>query len=442
MYENPLDDSNTEFNQVLELLENTNQNVFITGDAGTGKSTLLKYFVENTQKDVVVLAPTGLAAINAGGQTIHKFCLFPPRFVRPEDIQITKNPLQKILLAELKTIIIDEISMVRADQLDGIDRFLRLNRKNNLPFGGVQMIFVGDLYQLPPVVNREEMAVFNQVYGSPYFFSSNVFQSLEITKIELRKNYRQKEDLEFLEILSKVKKGEVDYQTLSTINSRFVPNSEEFETEGLFLNLATTNQVALQINTTKLAQIDEPNFEYKADLTGDFNERDFAGESSLNLKIGSQVMFIRNDALGRWVNGTMGVVQDLGTKKVIVRTEKGFVHEVAPEKWENIKFVFDEDEGQIVPKPVGTLKQYPLKLAWAVTIHKSQGQTFDRVLIDLGRGAFSHGQTYVALSRSRTLGGIGLKRKIFKSDFIVDRRVLDFMNGKFVSKTGVSESIF
>jgi ATP-dependent exoDNAse (exonuclease V) alpha subunit len=442
MYENPLDDSNTEFNQVLELLEKTNQNVFITGDAGTGKSTLLKYFVENTQKDVVVLAPTGLAAINAGGQTIHKFCLFPPRFVRPEDIQITKNPLQKTLIAELKTIIIDEISMVRADQLDGIDRFLRLNRKNNLPFGGVQMIFVGDLYQLPPVVNREEMAIFNQVYGSPYFFSSNVFQSLEITKIELRKNYRQKEDLEFLEILSKVKKGEVDYQTLSAINSRFVPDHEEFETEGLFLNLATTNQVALQINTTKLAQIDEPNFEYKADLTGDFNERDFAGESSLNLKIGSQVMFIRNDALGRWVNGTMGVIEDLGTKKVIVRTEKGFVHEVAPEKWENIKFVFDEDEGQIIPKPVGTLKQYPLKLAWAVTIHKSQGQTFDRVLIDLDRGAFSHGQTYVALSRSRSLSGIGLKRKIFKSDFIVDRRVLDFMNGKFVSKTGVSESIF
>ena len=437
-----LDGQNQEFNQVIELLENTNQNIFITGDAGTGKSTLLKFFVEHTLKNVVVLAPTGLAAINAGGQTIHKFCLFPPRFVRREDIQTTKNPIHKNVIKNVQTIIIDEVSMVRADQLDGIDKFLRLNRKSYLPFGGVQIVLVGDLFQLPPVVTREEMQVFNQVYGSPYFFSSQVFQSVDFEKVELQKNYRQSEDTGFLEILSKVKRGLIGFEVLESLNTRFISDLSSFSTDGFFINLATTNHIALQINTEKLAGIEDQVFNFEAEITGDFNERDFAGELSLNLKIGSQVMFIRNDNLGRWVNGTMGEIVDLGSKKVIVRTDSGFEYEVNQETWDNIKFVFDEEIGEIIPKPVGSLKQYPLKLAWAVTIHKSQGQTFDRVLIDLGRGAFSHGQTYVALSRCRSLEGIGLKRKILKSDFIVDKRIIDFMSGQSGSTLGISNRIF
>jgi ATP-dependent DNA helicase PIF1 len=427
MYQNTLDDSNKEFTKALDLMENSSEHLFITGEAGTGKSTLLKHFVSNTTKDVVVLAPTGLAAINARGQTIHKFCLLPPRFVMPEDVQTTKNPVQKKLIQEVKTIIIDEVSMVRADQMDAIDRFLRLNRRKNIPFGGVQMIFVGDLFQLPPVVRSDESSFFTQLYLSPYFFSSQAFQNLDIHYIELLKNYRQSEDHDFLKLLSQVKRGQLSREILETINSRFTNEPEE--DHGLYINLASTNQIALEINTQKLNLLPGKAFEYDSELTGDFQERDCPAESVLSLKQYAQIMFVRNDTLGRWVNGTMGVIEDLGDKKITVRLETGHVYEVEKEKWENLRFVFNEDENKVESKVVGSMKQYPLKLAWAVTIHKSQGQTFDRIMIDLGRGAFSHGQTYVALSRSRTLEGIRLKKRIMHSDFIVDKRVVEFMNG-------------
>jgi energy-coupling factor transporter ATP-binding protein EcfA2 len=427
MYQNTLDSENMEFTRTLELMENTQEHLFITGEAGTGKSTLLKHFVANTTKDVVVLAPTGLAAINARGQTIHKFCLLPPRFVRPEDVQTAKNPQQRKMIEGIQTIIIDEISMVRADQMDAIDRFLRLNRKKNMPFGGVQMIFVGDLFQLPPVVRPDEASFFTQLYLSPYFFSSVAFNDLDIHYLELRKNYRQEGEHEFLRILNRVKKGQIDADLLTSINERFLPIPQN--DHDLYIHLASTNQIALEINSTKLAQLPDKEFKYDAEIVGDFQERDCPAETTLQLKKGAQIMFVRNDNMGRWVNGSMGVIEDLGLLKIKVRMGTGQVHEVEKEKWENLRFVFNEDENRVESKVVGSMKQYPLKLAWAVTIHKSQGQTFDKVLIDLGRGAFSHGQTYVALSRARKLEGIRLKRKIFASDFIVDKRVVEFMSG-------------
>lgn len=424
-----VDPENKEFVNILDLMENTNSNLFITGEAGTGKSTLLRYFVSTTIKNVAVLAPTGLAAINAGGQTIHKFCLFPPRFITPEDIKITKNPIHKKLLQQLDTILLDEISMVRADQFDGIDRFLRINRKKNLPFGGVQMILVGDLFQLPPVVNSQEMSLFSQIYQSPYFFSSQVFTEIYLPQFSLLKNYRQQSDLQFISILRDIKKGSINSDLIDTINQQFKPefNNPNFSKEDIFINLTTTNQIALQINTIKLNELEGNNVEYWADLEGEFNERDCPAENILILKKNAQIMFIKNDTQGRWVNGTMGTIEEAGKDKIVVKLENGNLYTLSKEKWNNIKFEFDENEDKIISKIIGSMTQYPIKLAWAVTIHKSQGQTFDKLLIDLGRGAFSHGQTYVALSRARNLSGIRLKRKVLPSDFILDKRIVQFM---------------
>lgn len=429
MSETIFDPENKEFVNILDLMENTNSNLFITGEAGTGKSTLLRHFVSTTIKNVAVLAPTGLAAINAGGQTIHKFCLFPPRFITAEDIKTTKNPIHKKLLQQLDTILLDEVSMVRADQLDGIDRFLRINRKKNLPFGGVQMILIGDLFQLPPVVNNQEMSLFSQIYQSPYFFSSQVFTEIDLPHVSLVKNYRQQSDLKFISILRDIKKGSISPELIDAINQQFKPefNNSAFSKEDIFINLATTNQIALQINTVKLNELDGDNVEYWADLEGEFNERDCPAENILTLKKNAQIMFIKNDNQGRWVNGTMGTVEEASEDKIVVKLENGNVYTLSTEKWNNVKFEFDENEDKITPKIVGSMTQYPIKLAWAVTIHKSQGQTFDKLLIDLGRGAFSHGQTYVALSRARNLSGIRLKRRVLPSDFILDKRVVQFM---------------
>ncbi|MEM1312711.1 MAG: DEAD/DEAH box helicase [Patescibacteria group bacterium] len=420
-----LDEQNKEFSKAIDLMDNSDNHIFLTGEAGTGKSTLLKNYVASTFKDVVVLAPTGLAAINARGQTIHKFCLLPPRFILPEDVQVTKNPVQKKLIKNIQTIIIDEVSMVRADQMDAIDRFLRINRGKNIPFGGVQMIFVGDLFQLPPVVRREDSSFFNQLYSSPYFFSAPSFSNLNIRHIELTKNYRQINDQDFLRILNQVKQGLISDALLGVINSRFVSTSETGQEN--YINLTSTNQLAYSINTHKLGLLKAPEIMYQAVIEGDFRARDCQAEELLILKEQAHIMFIRNDSQGRWVNGTTGIVTKLDDQTIVVRLDSGKEYEVEPEKWENIKFVYNEEENRVESKVLGSMTQYPVKLAWAVTIHKSQGQTFDQVMIDLGRGAFSHGQTYVALSRSRTLKGIRLKRKLSRSDFIVDQRVVSFM---------------
>lgn len=425
-----LDQNNPEFTQAVHYMEETTDNLFITGEAGTGKSTLLRFFVENTQKNVVVLAPTGLAAINAGGQTIHKFCQFPPRLLTPDAIQEVKIPSQKKLLKSLEVIVIDEVSMVRADIMDGIDLFLRLNRRINEPFGGVQVILLGDLLQLSPIVNREEMEGFSDRYPSPYFFSSQVFSGMEFKYVELLKNYRQQDDQEFLKLLQAVKTGQLNESVLARINSRVLVGAAEAEFEqGLCVNLSTTNLIANELNQRRLHNLAGNEYIFEADMSGQFNERDCPAETVLRLKKGAQIMFIKNDSEGRWVNGTMGVIENGSKYSILVRLENGRVYEIEPVRWESVKFVYSEDQERVVPQVVGWLEQYPLKLAWGVTIHKSQGQTFDRVVIDMGRGSFAHGQTYVALSRCRSLQGIELKRPVEKRDFILDKRVLEFLDG-------------
>lgn len=418
---------NQEFLDCIKSMEETNLNLFITGKAGTGKSTLIEYFRNTTKKKTVILAPTGLAAINVKGQTIHSFFHLPPRMLDP------RAPMRKSnsrIYKDLDTIIIDEVSMVRADLFDALDRFLRVNGKDRtLPFGGAQLIVVGDLYQLPPIVNREEMHVFNQFYESPYFFSSDVFSEASFTVIELSHVFRQKDE-EYISLLNKIRTGQVTVPDMEAINKRVVTkNYEKVRRE--FITLATTNSVVAGINDSELNKIDAPLFVYNAAIEGDFpvEERILPVDMELRLKKGARVIFVKNDKARRWVNGTSGVVESLDRDSIRVKLDEEGFHDVVTvpiEEWENIKYEYDDEEQEVIPVVLGTLKQYPLKLAWAITIHKSQGMTFSKVNIDFSRSPFTHGQTYVALSRCRTLEGMVVTKKIYPNDVMVDPRIIEF----------------
>lgn len=415
-------DLNEEFLAAFELMEHTTDSAFITGKAGTGKSTLLKYFKSVTNKNVVIVAPTGVAAINVEGQTIHSFFRFPPRLIIPEDIPRLRNAK---IFKEIDVLIIDEVSMVRADLLDGIDASLRINRNSREPFGGVQVILFGDMFQLPPIVREEDMKqYFRENYGSPYFFNAKVFKKINFASIELHTVYRQPE-AHFVSLLNKIRMNTMTEEDLELINSRVAAQSQS-DQDGV-LTLTSTNAIADKMNNARLAQLTSRLFEYEADISGDFEETIFPTQPLLRLKVGAQVMFLRNDSLKRWVNGTIGKVSYLSSnciKVAIGETE----HEVQLGSWEKIKYRYEEESKKIETEIMGTFKQFPLKLAWAITIHKSQGQTFDRVMIDLGHGAFAHGQAYVALSRCRTLEGITLKRVLTARDIIFDEQVLGFKN--------------
>jgi ATP-dependent exoDNAse (exonuclease V) alpha subunit len=414
-----------EFKQTIELIENTNQNVFVTGKAGTGKSTLIELIRHHVNKKIIVLAPTGLSAINVKGQTIHSFFHLPPRLITRDSIKRVYNDR---IFRDIDTVIIDEISMVRADVIDGIDHFLRIHGKDkDLPFGGVQMIFVGDVYQLPPVLRQEEQQVFNQLYESPYFFSADAFNAREFISIELSIIFRQK-DLMFIELLNTVRTGSINQQALEPINKRL---EEAAIKRNKYITLTTTNFVATSINDSELNKINQPLFTYIATVEGDFPTTNTAlpVELELKLKKGARVMFVKNDKGRMWVNGTIGTVQELEEDNIKVKIEDSGRDElvtVPKEKWENIKYELNDDTNQLTEKVVGVLEQYPLRLAWAITIHKSQGMTFDRVNIDFSRSPFAHGQTYVALSRCRTINGIILSKKIYPNDVIVDERIREF----------------
>ena len=412
-------DLNEEFLAAFELMEHTTESAFITGKAGTGKSTLLKYFRTVTNKNAVVVAPTGVAAINIEGQTIHSFFRFPPRLIIPEEVRRSENSK---LLKKMDILIIDEVSMVRADLLDGIDASLRINRNNSEPFGGVQVILFGDMFQLPPVVREDIKEYLSENYDSPYFFSAKVFKKVDFKQIELQTVYRQPE-AKFVSLLNKIRMNTMTEEDLELINSRVAAGREE---DGV-LTLTTTNAIAEEINMTRLLSIKSRLFEYKAAVSGDFDEAVFPTQPVLQLKVGAQVMFLRNDPLKRWVNGTLGKVSYLSKTCIKVRIGN-FEHEVTLGSWEKIKYYYDEETKKIEAKVTGTFKQFPLKLAWAITIHKAQGQTFDRVMIDLGASAFAHGQAYVALSRCRTLEGVTLKRRLAPHDIIFDTQVLGFQN--------------
>ncbi|MBK8563510.1 MAG: AAA family ATPase [Saprospiraceae bacterium] len=420
---------NEGFRYALDVLEKTRQSLFLTGKAGTGKSTLLQLFRGTTRKKTIVLAPTGIAALNVQGQTIHSFFGFPPRLIQARDIS---KSFTKKWFSRIEVLVIDEISMVRADMLDAIDRSLRLNRDIPLPFGGVQMVFIGDLFQLPPVVaNEEERRHLEMTYDTPYFFSAHVLRDFDYEKMELRKVYRQ-EERHFLRLLEAVRHNAADWEDLEDLNQRYLP---DFEPAQSFITLATRNVKVDQINTIELVQLEGLEESFLAKIQGEFDPKQYPTEMALRLKVGAQVMFIKNDADGNYVNGTIGKVTKFDEEGIKVFTdERGApkVINVVPAKWEIIRYrPGKENPDEIEAEVVGMFEQYPLRLAWAVTIHKSQGKTFDKVIIDMDSGAFEFGQTYVALSRCRTLEGIVLKKQLKPSDIMTDERVVDYFERNF-----------
>lgn len=408
-------------------MEHSRGHYFITGKAGTGKSTLLSIYRKTTKKKTAVLAPTGIAALNVRGQTIHSFFGFPPKMLQPNELTKRRNWR---MYANVETIVIDEISMVRADMMDNIDIFLRNNRGIDLPFGGVQMIFYGDLFQLPPIIaTPEEKLILTQEYDSPYFFSSRVVQQeIEVHTIELTHVYRQ-DNMNFVNLLDRVRKRDIDYDDLEELNNRFTEHIDEITTD-FYITLSSTNATVNSLNTKKLNAIDQPEIKYTASVKGQFNPRRYPAESILKLKVGAQVMFVKNDPDKRFVNGTIGKIVALSEQEIkvliIQKNEDESIIDVQPLEWEIIKYRFDPAAGKLNSDVIGVYKQYPLRLAWAITIHKSQGQTFEKVIIDLGRGAFEYGQTYVALSRCTTLEGIILKKKLTPGDIKVDERITEF----------------
>jgi ATP-dependent DNA helicase PIF1 len=421
-------DINEEFTAALDLMENTRRHLFVTGRAGTGKSTLLEYFRQKTARKVVILAPTGVAALNVGGETIHSFFKFTPG-VTP--VQARKKKRGK-MYKNIDTIVIDEVSMVRADLLDCVDAFLRRNGPMpDAPFGGIQMIFIGDLYQLPPVVTPAERDLFRINYRSPYFFDAHALEGIDLTLIELHTIYRQHDD-EFIAVLEHIRNNNLTPVQLSALNRRVGAELIGGRTK-YSVYLTTTNKMADAINTRYLSSLSGNLRMFAATVDGDINDRVFPTAAQLRLKKGAQVMLLNNDSAGRWVNGTLakvlGIEYDEESEQyvVVVELETGEEEYVTPHRWDLFKYVYDEQARSVEPEPVGTFTQYPLKLAWAVTIHKSQGKTFDNAVIDFGSGTFAHGQAYVALSRCRTLEGIVLKRPFNQQDVVMDRRIVEYM---------------
>jgi ATP-dependent exoDNAse (exonuclease V) alpha subunit len=426
---------NKEAMVALSLMEDSDGNVFITGKAGTGKSTLLRYFRSVTKKNIAVIAPTGVAAVNVEGQTLHSFFGFKP--------DITVKKVKKLyhenatLYRKLDAIVIDEISMVRADIIDCIDAFLRLNgREKGKLFGGIQMIFIGDLYQLPPVVGRDSEEAFRSgFYPSPWFFDAKCFTKRMVRTIELTKVYRQ-EDEGFIGLLDRIRTGTFTDADFLRINDRVIEpdfsESEAGDSENGIVYLTATRNIAERINRVKLMRLEEKPLRYRGNVEENFPDNMLPTHLDLILKKGAQVMLLRNDPEKRYSNGDIGRIVELagsGAEGMIVNLDgSGEDVEVYPHTWDNIRFSYDSKEDRISSETVGHFVQYPLSLAWAFTIHKGQGKTFDRVAIDFGGGAFAPGQAYVAFSRCRTLEGIQLSRPIGSRDIFADARIRELFS--------------
>lgn len=424
---------------LFNLTEHTNRSIFLTGKAGTGKTTFLNDFVSKTQKKYIVVAPTGIAAINAGGVTIHSMFGLPLRTFLPTTDRVDSNTANNIadlmhhfkyrkdklkLLRELELIIIDEVSMLRSDVLDMMDFSLRSVRRNQQKFGGVQMLFIGDLYQLPPVVRDEY--ILKQYYNSPFFFDSYALKELPLITLELTTVYRQKDE-KFLEILNEIRDGAVSDIDFETLNERYIPDFEP--TDEPYVYLTSHNRMADEINLKKLAELKGKSYFYKAEITGNFNENQYPNEEILELKTGTQIMFIRNDASGehRYFNGKLAEVVEIDEQEIhVIIDGEDEIFKLKKETWDQKRYSLAEDKS-IQEEVLGSFKQYPIRLAWAVTIHKSQGLTFDRLIIDAGK-SFASGQVYVALSRCRTLEGIVLKSKITPEVIFSDKRVSKFQD--------------
>lgn len=425
-----IDYNSSHFKRAFEALENTNECIFITGKAGTGKSTLLRHFVANTRKQVVVLAPTGIAAINVGGSTVHSFFRLPFRPIVQDDEEIhrfAKSTQKFKILHKLDTLIIDEVSMLRADLIDAIDQSLRINGGDpSKPFGGKQVIFFGDLFQLEPVIQNSEVEryLFTEYYNSHYFFDARVFSQLHLSCIELRKVYRQT-DASFIHLLDAIRLKRAGDSDLEKLNSRIDRNFEP-TTNDLYVTLCTRNNTASGINEFNLSKLGGLEYTYKGVVENEFSLKQLPTDEVLVLKQNAQVIFIKNNQAGKWVNGTIAKVHSLQPDKIEVQLPNGDIEEVKMETWENKLYKWDAVNRRVKSEVIGTFKQYPIKLAWAITIHKSQGLTFDKMILEMNGGAFAHGQLYVALSRCRSFEGLILREPIRYSDIIIDDRVIRF----------------
>lgn len=449
-----LDTNNKEFQDALQLITHTRQSVFLTGKAGTGKSTFLKYICNHTKKKYVVLAPTGIAAINAGGVTLHSFFKLPFRPMLPDDPDLSlshgrifeffKYPKEKRkIIAEVDLVIIDEISMVRADIIDCVDRILRVYSGNmRLPFGGKQLLFVGDVFQLEPVVPSDQKEILSLFYASPFFFSARVFKDINLVPIELQKVYRQTDSV-FINILDRIRNNAARKQELDTLNGRYFPSFEP-QNEDMYITLATRRDQVDFINEKKLAELPGEEYVSVGKIEGDFPESSLPTQLNLSIKEQAQVIFIDNDYERRWVNGTIGMVSGIDENgNVYVLMESGVEYLVEPISWRNYKYKYNEKEKRIEEEIVGTFEQLPIRLAWAITVHKSQGLTFSRVVVDLTGGVFAGGQTYVALSRCTSLEGLVLKSKISSRDIFIRKEIVEFsqiFNNQALIEKSIKES--
>ena len=436
-----LDLQNPELQKALQLIEFSNRSVFLTGKAGTGKSTFLRHIASTTKKKHVILAPTGIAAINAGGSTLHSFFKLPFHPLLPNDSRYSARNIRSTLkyngekvkmIRELELIIIDEISMVRADIIDFIDKVLRIYSRNmSQPFGGKQLMMVGDVYQLEPVVRDEDRQLLQPFYPSSFFFDAHVFREKQVVSIELRKVYRQSDPV-FIGILDNIRTSQATDRDLTLLNARVTSTQfKAAQDDSLAITLSTTRDTVDFINTQHLEELPGDPVVYNGAVNGDFPESMMPTPIQLELKVGAQVIFIKNDMDHRWVNGTLGIIIGLDEdgSRIYIRKESGEEVDVERDRWSNVRYTFNEVEKRIEEEEIGSYIQFPVRLAWAITVHKSQGLTFNNVKIDFGHGVFAGGQTYVALSRCTSLEGIELNQPIRHSDVFVRDEVKRFAAG-------------